>query len=474
VKPAQSAQSAKQARESCAPAGPEGCGDFYRRRVSRREALRFGAISIAGLSLGDLLAAEERGGTGRPSTRSVILLFQFGGASHLDTFDPKPEAPAEVRGEFKAIATRTPGMQICEHLPRLAAIADRFALVRSVHHTRSSHNPAAYYSLTGHEPLIDLVTLNASATDFPHPGAVTDYLLERSGRRGKSPAFVSLPTMIADGPFRTPGEFGGLLGKKHDPLFITSDPNQTGFNLSELRLPAGIGVERVEDRRTILEKLGRLSHLAESPAARDMSRYQSRAIDLLTSPAVQRAFSLHEEPDRVRDRYGRTTYGQSCLLARRLVESGVRFVTVYYSAGIGGWDTHQNNFSTLKDSRLPDTDRAVSALLSDLEARGLLGETLVYWTGDFGRTPKINRTAGRDHWPQCQTVLVAGGGVRGGFILGSSDKSGAFPDSRPVLPDDVTATVYSALGFDPSAEVYDQLGRPLAISRGQPLRELFS
>ncbi len=452
------------------------CGDFRRTLASRREVLSAGAISLAGLTLPRLLRAEaERPPTApRPRARSVILLFQFGGASHIDTFDPKPDAPAEIRGEFKTVATNVPGIQVCEHLPRLSRNADRYALIRSVHHTRGSHNPAAYYSLTGHEPLSDLVTLNASATDFPHPGAVTSYLLERRGEKLRSPAAVSLPTLIADGPFRTPGEFAGLLGKKYDPLLITSDPNSRNFDLAELRLAAGVGVERVEDRRRVLEKLTRLSRLAEEADPRDMSAYQARAVDLLTSQAVQRAFLIGEEPDRLRDLYGRHTYGQSCLLARRLVEAGVRFVTVYYSAGIGGWDTHQKNFSLLKESRLPQTDQAVSALLLDLESRGLLGETLVYWTGDFGRTPKVNKDAGRDHWPQCQTVLMAGGGIRGGFVYGSSDSSGAHPDSKPVLPDDITATVYSSLGFDSTTEVHDQLGRPIPLSRGRPITEMFA
>jgi hypothetical protein len=451
-----------------------GCSGFLRARFSRRSLLQAGAIGLAGLTLPNLLRAESRGKSGSASAKSVILLFQFGGPSHLDTFDPKPEAPAEIRGEFKAIPTSVAGIQISEHLPRLAKAAGRYALVRSVHHTRSSHNPAAYYSLTGREPLSDLVTLNASATDFPHPGSVADCLLGKSRAPGSPPGFVSLPHMIADGPFRTPGEFGGLLGKKHDPLFIQSDPNSRGFDLAALRLPPQVSVERIGDRRAVLEKMERLTRLAESPAARDMGQYQARAIELLTSPAAQRAFSIQEEPDRVRDRYGRTTYGQSCLLARRLIEAGVRFVTVYYSAGIGGWDTHKDNFATLKGSRLPQTDQSVSALLEDLADRGLLEETLVYWTGDFGRTPKINGDAGRDHWPQCQTVLLAGGGIRGGQLYGGSDSRGAFPDSKPVLPDDITATVYTALGLDPATEVYDQLGRPMPISRGQPLGELFA
>lgn len=463
------------------------CEGFRRTEVSRRRILELGAAGFLGLSLSRALEAESKKTKSSATARSVILLFQFGGASHIDTFDPKPGAPSEVRGEFKAISTSVPGIQVSEHLPRMAKIAHKYALVRSVHHNRSSHNPAAYYSLTGREPLEDRVTLNAAATDFPHPGSVTDYLIERErlhergGARSKVPTFVSLPTMIADGPFRTPGEFAGLLGKKHDPLFITRDPNSPGFKVSELALPQGVGIERIEDRKAILTKLETLSRLRDSvyttkgaSATKGMGQYQERAIELLTSPATQQAFAMDEEPPAVRDRYGRTTYGQSCLLARRLVEAGVRFVTVYYSPGIGGWDTHKDNFNILKGSRLPQTDQSVSALLEDLDSRGLLSETLVYWTGDFGRTPKINGDAGRDHWPQCQTVLLAGGGVRGGLVHGSSDSSGAYPETSPVLPDDITATLYTALGFEPETEMYDQLGRPMPISKGRAIEELLS
>jgi hypothetical protein len=326
--------------------------------------------------------------------------------------------------------------------------------------------------LTGREPLIDRVTLNASAIDFPHPGSVVSFL---DPKERKVPPFVSLPTMIADGPFRTPGEFAGFLGKMYDPLWILQDPNAPDFNVEELTLPAGVDAERVADRQSILQELDARSWLAEKTAAvKGLNAYQARAVDLLTSPATQKAFALHEESDRLRERYGRTTYGQSCLLARRLIEAGVRFVTVYFSRGIGGWDTHKDNFVTLKTSRLPQTDQTVSALLDDLNARGLLGETLVYWTGDFGRTPKINQEAGRDHWPPCQTVLLAGGGVKGGRVYGSSDATGAYPHDNPVRPDDITATVFHALGFDPETTIQDQLGRPMPISAGRPLQALFA
>lgn len=447
-----------------------GCQDFQQTRTSRRALLQVGALGGLGLPLSRLLQAQESAGNAAKA-KSVILLFQFGGASHLDTFDPKPDAPDGIRGEFGTIESNVPGRPICEHLPKLAQMSDRYALVRSVHHKSSSHNPGAYVSLTGRESLINIVTLNASANDFPHPGSVVDYLDDEVR---DVPTSVALPTMIADGPFRTPGEFAGFLGRKYDPLWVLKDPNSKNFSVEELTLPESIGVDRLEDRQQTLSKLSALSRLAETSAnVQGMSDYQARAVDLLTSQATRQAFAIHEESDETRNRYGRNQYGQSVLLARRLVEAGVKFVTVYYSRAISGWDTHKNNFGTLKDSRLPQTDDALSSLLTDLEQRGLLDETLVYWTGDFGRTPKINKDAGRDHWPACGTVLMAGGGVQGGVDYGSSDATGAYPDLDPCTPGDITATVFHSLGFPAETLIHDQLQRPLPISNGRPLMPLF-
>jgi hypothetical protein len=447
-----------------------GCRDFLQTTYSRRRLLQIGGLGLGGLSLAQFLRAETQAKKSKATARSVILLFQFGGPSHIDTFDPKPQAPREIRGEFAAIPTCVPGMQVTEHLSLLARCADKFALVRSVQHNRSNHNSGAYYSLTGRQPLIDIVTANASAVDFPHPGSIVS-CLEKKKRA--VPAFVALPTMIADGPFRTPGEFAGFLGKMHDPLWVLHDPNSAGFNVDELSLPPGVDGRRVEHRQEVLRDLDARSRLADRLAAvKGMTEYQTRAVDLLTSPGTRKAFALHEESPKLRDRYGRNTYGQSVLLARRLVEAGVRFVTVYYSPGIGGWDTHKDNFSILKNSRLPHNDHAVSALLEDLNDRGLLQETLVYWTGDFGRTPKVNKDAGRDHWPPCQTVLMAGGGIRGGQVYGASDPSGAFPHDHPLRPDDITATVFQALGLHPDTIIYDQLARPMPISAGKPITPL--
>lgn len=447
------------------------CGGYRAVPVTRRQVLRIGAVGGFGLTLPVLLRAEARS-TGSRSTRarSVIFLHQFGGPSHHDTFDMKPDAPAEIRGEFGAIPSSLPGLIVSEHLPRLAKLAHVYSLVRSVHHTTSAHNSAAYYSLTGHKPLIDIVTANASATDFPSYGAIVDKLAPTISR---VPTAVSLPTMIADGPFRTPGEFAGFLGKQHDPLFITQDPNKQDFRVEQLSLPLDVPLGRISDRRALLSGLVAHARLAESTAAvGGMSAYQRKAIDLLTSPETARAFDIQEEDPKVRDRYGRTTYGQSVLMARRLVEAGVRFVTVYYSPGIGGWDTHLNNFKTLRDSRLPITDQSLSALLEDLDVRGLLDETMVVWAGEFGRTPKINKDAGRDHWPQCYTILMAGGGLQRGFLHGASDSSGAYPRDQPCTPDDISATMFHCLGIDPTIELRDQLDRPVPVSYGKPITPL--
>jgi hypothetical protein len=438
--------------------------------LTRRSLLRVGAVGLTGLSLPSILRAESEHKTRKATAKSVIMLFQFGGASQHETFDPKPDAPAEIRGQFGSVRTKTPGLLVCEHLPKLAERTHLYSVVRTVHHRSSAHNSGAYYSLTGREPLINIVTANASATDFPHPGSIVDHLAPAE----KVPTSVSLPTMIADGPFRTPGEFAGFLGKKHDPLWVLKDPNARDFKVNELALPSGVDVDRIHDRKAIQTGLAGLSDLAGRTAEiQGMQDYQARAIDLLASPRTQKAFAIEEEKPEIRDRYGHHTYGQSVLLARRLVEAGVRFVTVYYSRGIRGWDMHDNLFPVMKDRLLPHTDFAFSALLDDLKERGLLDETLVYWTGDFGRTPKINKEAGRDHWPQCQSIVMAGGGIQGGRTYGASDPTGAFPKDDPCRPDDITATVFHALGLDPETEIRDQLGRPMPISAGQPILTLF-
>ena len=447
---------------------------------SRRAVLRAGVAGFAGLNLPAALRAEGSPAN-RPKAKSVIFLHQFGGPSHLDTFDMKPDAPDGIRGEFKPIASSTPGIRVCEHLPNFAKVIGKFAQIRSVNHRTKNHNPATYYSLTGHAPPLDDIRLRDTLELYPAYGS-TVAKLAPSADPGV-PSFVSYPHVIRDGSV-TPGQSASFLGKPFDPFFVGQDPNSEGFKLPELTLPQSMSMERLEARRGLMRTLDRQAELMETSAtARGIDAFYDRALTMLASPTVRRAFDLSREDRALRDAYGRTTYGQGCLLARRLVESGVRFVTVYYSESIGGadgggWDTHGDNFNRLKNRLMPHTDRVVPTLVNDLASRGLLDETLVVWMGEFGRTPRVQNTAqfgpdGRDHWPFCYTVLMAGGGVTPGAIHGASDRIGAYPSLDGVTPDDVAATMYWALGIDPAAEFTDALGRPLPIAAGKPITSIF-
>jgi hypothetical protein len=446
--------------------------------------LRAGTAGIAGLGLCNLLRAADAPGGGasiRPRARHIIFLHQFGGPSHIDTFDMKPDAPSGIRGEFRPIATQQPGLTISEHLPRFATVLDRFAQVRSVNHRMRNHNSATYYSLTGHAPPIDDIRLRDTQELYPAYGSTAARF--RPVEDPAVPSFVAFPHVLRDGSV-TPGQHASFLGKAFDPFYVGQDPNKSGFKLPELTLPSDMGLERLDDRRGLQKLIDAQTDLLEwSEAAQGVDAFYTRALTMLASPGVRQAFDLSLEPDKLRDDYGRTTYGQSCLLARRLVEAGVRFVSVYYSASIGGgsggWDTHGNNFKQLKDRLLPITDRTVPTLILDLAARGLLDETLVVWMGEFGRTPRVMNTKqfgpdGRDHWPFCYTVLLAGGGTIPGAVYGSSDRIGAYPATDPVTPDDIAATMYWALGIDPSTEFRDTLNRPLPIAAGNPVTRIFS
>jgi hypothetical protein len=458
-----------------------GCSDFLMTsRLTRRALIQVGTAGIAGLNLPTLLRAAENTGL-RARAKHVIFLHQFGGPSHLDTFDMKPDAPSGIRGEFKPIATHQPGLSVSEHLPRFATVVDRFAQVRSVHHKMRNHNSATYYSLTGHAPPLDDIRLRDTQELYPAYGSTVAKL--RPSDDPAVPSFIAFPHVLRDGSV-TPGQHASFLGKTYDPFFIGQDPNRSNFRLPELSLPSSLSLDRLEDRRGLQNLIDQQTDLlAWSDTARGIDAFYSRALTMLSRPKVKQAFDLSAEPERLRDDYGRTTYGQSCLLARRLVEAGVRFVTVYYSQviggkGNGGWDTHGDNFNQLKNRLLPVTDRTVPTLIRDLDARGLLDETLVVWMGEFGRSPKVTNTKqfgpdGRDHWPSCYTVLFAGGGTIPGAIYGSSDKIGGFPATDPVTPDDVAATMFWALGIDPAIEVTDTLGRPLPIAAGQPITVIF-
>lgn len=462
------------------------CSEFRTTgNVSRRCLLKAGTAGFAGLNLPSLLRAAEKGTLeGRTSkAKHIIFLHQFGGPSHLDTFDMKPDAPDGIRGEFKPINSAQPGLRLTEHLPNFARVLSRFAQIRSVNHRIKNHNPATYYSLTGHAPPIDDIRLRDTQELYPAYGSTVSRFapVEDPG----VPTFVSYPHLLRDGSV-SPGQGASFLGKAYDPFFVSGRGSTGGeIKLPELSLPASLSLDRLDDRRGLLQMIDRQGELGWNETARGLDSFYDRALTMLASPKVKRAFDLSKEDPRLRDAYGRSTYGQSCLLARRLVEAGVRFVTVYYSPVIGGsqeeagWDTHGDNFNQLKNRLLPNTDHAVPTLIEDLASRGLLDDTMVVWMGEFGRSPRVTNTKlfganGRDHWPQCYTALFAGGGVAPGAIHGSSDRIGAYPSSDPVTPDDLAATMFWALGIDPATEFYDTLKRPLRIAAGEPVTSIFS
>lgn len=456
------------------PSAPAGSG------LTRRSWLRLGGLGLVGLSLPRLLRAEAN--TSGPRARSCVLFLLHGGPSQLDVWDLKPHAPAEVRGEFKPVATAAPGVQITEHLPRLARQARLFTLVRSMTHTAVNHNTATYWVTTGQPPLRDVIAFTPSENDFPHLGA-------QIARHGKSaagvPAAVSLPDPISDGPYTTPGQNGGFLGASYAPFALFGDPNDDAFAVSGLEPGPEVRPERVTERRSLLRQAdAHLARLAHDRRVEQLDGYQQRAFGLLTSEATRRAFDLNAEHHRLRERYGRHKYGQSLLLARRLVEAGVRLVTVYWGGRVNNplphWDTHFNNNRRLKDELLPPFDQCFSAFLEDLEQRGLLESTLVVCTGEFGRTPRFGQftgngvdATGRDHWPQCYSLVLAGGGASGGRVLGRSDRFAAYPAADPYTPQDLTASVLDALGVNPAALVRDGFGREVPLSAGRVCSEFF-
>lgn len=468
-----------------------GCRSYQAWNLNRRSALRIGTLGLAGLCLPETLRAESRSGaalSGSATSKSpplkrraknVIFLHQHGGPSHIDTFDMKPAAPAGIRGEFQPIASSLTGVPITEHLPRWGQMLHLWGQVRSVHHKMKNHNSAGYYCLTGKAPPTDDQRLRDSLELYPAYGSVVSKFL--GAEQPGIPPFVAFPHVVRDGSI-TPGQHASFLGKRYDPFFFGADPNASSFALPELQLPESVDLARLDRRRTLLEIVdAQLGLKYQSAIAGGMDEFQQQALSILSAPGLKEALDIAQEPEWLRDAYGRTTYGQSCLLARRLIEAGTRFVTVYFSSGIGGkgsegWDTHQDNFTDLKNRLLPITDQTVPTLIADLRSRGLLDDTLVLWMGEFGRGPKIGDRdgKGRNHWPECYTVMMAGGGVTGGAIYGASDAQGAYPASDPVRPEDIAATLYWALGIDPASEVVDTQSRPLPISQGNPVTALFA
>ncbi len=445
--------------------------------IHRRKALQIGGLGLFGLTMPTFLQGATPTPRISPRAKSVIFLYQFGGPSHLDTFDLKLDAPDGIRSPLGSIATTMPGLRICELLPKTSKVMDKVTLVHGVHHPMKNHNSASYYALTGHEPPVDDIRLQDTNTLFPAYGSIIDRFVP-GPIPNTLPKFVAFPYVIRDGSI-TPGQRATFLGKNHDPLLVTDDPAKPNFHLPELTLPSGISSDRLAHRRSMQQLVNQqVAWLDCTAEAQGLDAYYERALAMLTSSQVREAFDLSAEPDSLRDRYGHTTYGQSCLLARRLVESGVKFVNVYFSSNIGGrsktsggWDTHgfdgSRMYEILPAWQLPQTDKTLPTLLTDLDDRGLLDETLVVWMGEFGRTPRINKNSSRDHWPSCYTVLLAGGGVKRGFRYGQSDRYGAHPASGAVRPDDLAATIFALMGIDPRTEMHDTLGRPLPVSRGQ-------
>ena len=427
------------------------------RGPNRRELLRLGLYGTLGLGLGDLLrlrAFASGGGPGRAipvRAKRCILIWLAGGPSHLDTLDPKPDAPSDVRGEFKTIDTAVPGLLVSEVLPGIAGILGRATLVRSLTSPESDHDRATHHVMTGYRPSPALV--------YPTYPSVASRALDASG--GALPPSVAVP----DAPIGSPS---GYLSPAFDPFAVGGDPNTPGFRVRDLAPPDRITLDRLRRRRAMVDTLdGFAADVGTSSLTSSRDQFSERAYDLLTSASAQSAFRIGDEPEANRARYGRTPVGQSCLLARRLVEAGVGFVTVHdRGPGQLGWDTHQDNFKRLRDTLAPPIDRAFSALVGDLDERGLLDDTLVVMMGEFGRTPRINGNAGRDHHGRANWALLAGGGAPNGCVIGRTDARGDMPTDRPVTPSDLAATIYTLLGIDPDRQFETPDGRPLRVVDG--------
>ena len=440
--------------------------------TTRRDFLQVGALGALGLSLPQLLAAQEHS---KPKNdRSCIMIFNLGAPSQMDTFDPKPEAPAEIRGPFKTIKTASPDIQLTEILPLHAKVADKFSLVRSVYHT------AAAVHDSGHQ-MLQTGRLFTGGVNTPHAGAALQFL---RGSRNELPAHVILPEPMGPTGGNMPhGQDAGFLGKAHDPFVLNADPSKPDFKVPDLLPPATLGEARLERRRRLRDIVDEtVKNFEASENAELMDRNFKTAFTLMTSARAREAFDLSKEPQHVRERYGMTRFGQCCLLARRLVEAGVRFVTINTFITVFDeitWDIHGSkpftSIAGMKDIVAPMYDQGYSALIEDLHQRGLLDNTLVTNLAEFGRTPRINPAGGRDHWPQCWTIGFAGGGVKGGRVVGRSDEIGAYPAEKPVNPAEVVATIFHSLGVDLESHLPGPASRPFPVVDfgTQPIKELF-
>ncbi|MDA0833104.1 MAG: DUF1501 domain-containing protein [Planctomycetota bacterium] len=451
---------------------------------SRRDWLKIGALSGLGLAhpgLGKVLGESSRQDQPRDASfgraKRCIVLFMFGAPAHQDTWDMKPQAPAEIRGEFSQIDSATPGINVCEHLPMLSQRTQHLCQLRSVTHPDNTHTVAMHTMLTGIRHKRPATNPQNAPDDTPCYGSVVNYIAEQSRQVSIAglPSAAGLPPAISlNAPANQvsannhifPGFFAGYLGTRYDPLFVSDSPHKPDF-APFTRLEA---VDRVRDRRTLLQQMeSQFVQEQQRSCVFDVRTQYDQAFDLLTSNAVTNAFDLSAESNEVRDTYGRTPFGQGCLLARRLLEADVKLVTVNWERDDAYWDTHANNFKDLKGKLLPNLDRGFSALIDDLQSRGLWDDTLIVWLGEFGRTPKINANAGRDHWAPVNTVILAGAGLPGGTLYGASDKEAAYPLRDPVTPTDLSATIYHHLGINPRTELHDNEGRPYVLTPGEPV-----
>ncbi len=409
-----------------------------------------------------------------PKAKSVILIFNCGAPSHIDLWDPKPKASNEIRGEFAPIATNVPGIHVSELLPRMSQRMDRVALIRSVHHSQSSHNAGMYWAIAGRPYPVDSTLINPSRSDIPSFGTLVGWLAQRDGWSGEVPPYVITPFPHCDSKvYITPGQYGGCLGSRFDPFVLNDDPNGKDFRVRNLGLDEVVTPQKFRERLQLLGQIDQQGPALPTPQVAEIDILHQQAVALLESGKGAAAFDLSKEPNEVRDRYGRHSWGQSHLLARRLIEAGTRFVTTVNGPSIT-WDTHKDNFNAMKNRLVPPMEQAYVALLDDLEERGLLESTMVIWMGEFGRTPKINGDAGRDHWPGCYSVLLAGGGVQGGQVIGSSDAIGGAPKERPIAPADIHATVFEALGYDVLNTTYPSFdGRKISLTDGKVIPEVF-
>lgn len=464
--------------------------------VSRRALLQAGGAGLLGMSVPRLLAAEQNGTTLRPRAKSIIYLMLFGGPSQLETFDLKPQAPEQIRGPFQPIACRTPELLIGEHLPRTAAISDKFCVIRTMTHSFNDHSGGGHYLQTGkrwHVPIGG--GFSPTPRDWPSIGSIVEYVeQQRRGLLTPLPSYMVVPNSLGRlqqaGQYPRPGEHAGWLGRRYNPLTTQIDKkdlndnpywrdcadDELTFQVAGLTAREGMTLDRLRNRRSLLDQFNdRQRQLDQLATASGYDAYQQRAFALVTSDATRQALDIRREQAEVRDRYGRHLFGQSCLMARRLVEAGVRFVTVHYDCVDGySWDSHRNS-DDVKKHLLPTFDQAYAALIGDLSDRGLLDETLVVATGEMGRTPRANASWGRDHWSTLFSNVLAGGGIVGGRVYGKSDKDAAYAIEKPVSPEDLAATLYYALGIDPELRVYNAENRPTpVVDGGTPVTALWS